>query len=624
MRFPLTDPCIDDLLQSVPGRPFKTIKDADIELAWWVDGEYGDTAPTSEPWWKGPIVKAKHSLGVVEVTAATQEFYLSRSVIGADLVNYTVVPPGDEVAGWFDSDTDLSKWDISFGTTASTTSNPAYLYLRPRAALVEGGSMALATQFPTSPLYLYGFVGTSMMVPTGSSPALGGLMAHIILSVDRGSGFEIDSTYSLELPEDWEYDRHYYQSVEVPLVPVHPTRLTIRLYGGAGGVGCAFGQVDCTRPANAGALAGSDIVQIGAAIADDQTENLPGTWDYATTDVGTDLADGVKYLDNDHEDAWSAFGDWDAFFDTYVVDGPSGPRIVCEPRGQEIAGVTLTGEDLSGWSFEVDSSDAATEVIAQVRPDNGVGPQLQVRVSDDDPANRLVAVEQAPEGLAPVDLQRWATAVLAAREPVGTLEGTQVFYDGTLSDSVLGTWGLGDWLTVHIVDPANPSVDYEVEPSIDALEWDPVKRTVTPTWVVGGRRRTLPERLAAELRAARRARRKYRPTPTPGRVIANQETWSSDPELTGDADASVRLGEGMWHVAAAHRADGWVDGVVLVTMFDNATATYPGWATGTDSAATQGTFRGPRTITIRGRLNGETSPPAQRVTTWTARQMNTL
>lgn len=623
VKIPLGDPCMEDLKQSVPGRPFKTIKDADIELAWWVDGEYGDAAPSSEPWWKGPIVKARHTLGAVEVTAATQEFYLSRSVIGADLVNYTVVPPGDEVAGWFDSDTDLSKWSIS-AVAASTTTNPDYLYLRPRAALLRQGTMVITTEFPTSPLWLYGFVGTSMMVPTGSSPAHGGLMAQVEVNVDRGAGFEIQSTYNLDLPEDWEYDRHYYQAVEVPLVPSYPTRIGIRLYGGSGGVGCAFGQVDCTRPANAGALAGSDIVQIGAAIADDQTDHLPGTWDYHTTDVGIDLADGVKYLDNDHEDAWSAFNDWSAFFDTYVVDGPSGPRIVCEERGSEITGVTLTGEDLSQWAYEIDSSDAATEVIAQVRPDNGVGPQLQVRVADSDPPNRLVAVESAPEGLSPADLQRWATAVLASRAPAATLEGTNVFYDGTLSDSVLGTWGLGDWLSVNIVDPVDTDVDYTIEPVIDALEWDPVKHTVTPTWVVGGRKRDLPELLAAELRAARRARRKFRPVPQVAQFpLVKQQSWSSEPQLSGDCDLVFQIPAGTWQVNGLHTVTGWVDGSVTAATFDNATANYVGSSSGNDSAVVNGTFVGPRSITVRGRLNGESTPPASRTVTAYATQVAT-
>lgn len=539
------EPCLADLLHDTPtdGRFVKTWWDTDIELAWWrglVSFE-PDTIPETAPTWAGPIVAGGlTTAGFVQIRAWTQEAYVLRSVVGSTLVNYLITGGASDYD--FDDDPDLDFWtatdDVDEDPTATfetTTSGPTYI--GSTVALVTGDpppapqsqrvGMYAAAILPDSPRGNYATASVAVYVPTGS----GVIDDPVVASISLFEASDFVEEWDLELPDGWEHDTWYVVSAQVRQPPGSGVSYTFLLMGGGFGP-IRFGRPRFTRPANVGSPAGEDISAVPSAITDEQVDLVPALTadDVTALDPNILLSESFRYFSIDHEDASSVLADWDGYGEWWVTEG-----VLCwaPERGEEIEAITLSSDDdLSGWGIEVDASGASTLLYGQLRPEESDGPPDEVTVGAASP-NRLVAVEQIPAGMGPADSADWCTAALAQKTPTVSLTGVPVEYAGLPGDS-LASYMPGNWMDV-VIEP----LSLTIQPTVDAVTWDPRDDKVNPTWVLGGKARQDPLAiLTAQLRAAERARRVRRPRPTnPG-----PRQWVLE---ATDTDTFVEVSQGL-------------------------------------------------------------------------------
>lgn len=399
------------------------------------------------------------------------------------------------------------------------------------------------------------------------------------------------------MPDGWQFDTFYPVSVQVRQPAGPDVSFTFVLYGGNGG-DIRFGRPMFTRPANLGSPADEDISAVPLAIADDIVEQTQAIVSYDVTEVGIDLSESFRYFLVDHEDYAQVFGDWSGFGEWWVSEG-----VVhwAPERGTLIEAVTLsTAEDLSGWSFGCDATGAANRLYGQVRPEGGAA--YEVAVGSGSP-NRLVDVAQVPTGMGPGDAPEWCEKRLAQKVPVVTLRGVPVEYE-SLPGENLDRYMPGNWLAVE-VEPLNLVGEDAVLPTVDRMTWHPVSDEVRPTWVLGGSARQDPLALiTAQLKAAQRAARVYRPLPskTFRRYSPEPISWTDGSLQTITED----VGEG-WHTAVATSdvSGSLTGGLLQVTVGGSLTAGADDIRSlaGVISGSATMTFRGPQAITATAQLN---------------------
>jgi hypothetical protein len=560
------EPCTVFLLHASPtdGRFCKTWWDTDVEIAWWRDdaaADYvADTIPEVAPTWAGPIVAASlESDGFLTVRAWSQEAYLIRSTVGDELLNYLITGGVGDYR--FSSDTALDDWSEHSGVTDSTTNTGSMWLDDTYSALVEAsdareGIYATAL-VPDSTSGNYATATVAVYVPSGTS--LWDDETRVVASVELYVDTDLEEIWDLVLPEGWAFDTWYPVSVQVRQPPGTGVSYTFFLFGGDNGP-VRFGRPMFTRPANVGAVAGSDVAQVPAAILDEQVDLVPALTGYDTDPVSIDLAESFRYFSVDHEDAAQTLGDWSGFGEWWVSEGTAYWR---PERGVLIDAFTLdTAEDMAGWSIEVDASGASNRLYGQVRPEGGAA--YEVAVGDGTP-NRLVAVAQVPAGMGPGDAPEWCDAALAQKVPRVSLTGVPVEYE-SLPGEELGSFMPGNWMDVTIAP-----LSLTVQPTVDSVTWDPVSDEVRPSWVLGGDARQDPlELITAALKASERAQRVYRPLPQRanlgGRLVEESSDLSGSPP---GANLSMDLPAGTWTVWAGQSQTGASGGTYYCNIFED-------------------------------------------------------
>ena len=490
--------------QAVPDRPFTTVYDEDLELAWWADGQVPGTDP---PTWCGPIVNVDHQHGKLTVTAFSQEWHPTRSVMGMELVNHLDhATPG--------VDTDLSEWTTITGP--APTSSTTDLYTEVRSMVLAAGSVVVAEcEMPPSPGGNVMHFALAVRMPAGTIPTFG-VVAEIVRYEDPTGGTAYGPTPTdrklIAAAQGVAVGEWLFLGDALAQPATSGTRWELRVFAGQGGP-TTIGAVRASRMENASAEAGWDWSLAAASILAQQADLMTGTWSYDVDPAALDLAGDARWLSQDHQDVVTVLGDLDGIGEWWVDDGV---LRWAPTRGSQVATMTLTGDDLADWTLSVDASQAATEVIGQLPVDSG-DLREQVRVAVAGAGARMVTVEQVPDGIAPADARTWAQALLDSSTPRVTLSGVPAVWTGDPED-VLGDLTPGDWVEVTIVDEL---VTYTVTPAVDEVAWHPITGRVEPTWVLGGQRGQDPMAvLVAELRRSRRDRR----TATPARPALEQQS----------------------------------------------------------------------------------------------------
>ena len=412
VSMPTDDPAVVNLVHSTPvdGVVFRTAFDSDIELAWWATGL---TPGSDPPTWCGPVVSVEHRYGSVKyaleaniqqlVTAFTQEWYLGRSVMGRELTNLL----GHATPG---ADHDLSEWWVAEGSVSSSSA-AGDLFVEDRAMLISAAGSAFASfELPPSPAGNTVMASASVRLES-TAHLMWSCLGILWLFEDPAGGTDYGpaptGSWLITVPADVTAGEWHTFGVSARQPPTSGTKWVLQLFGIDTDNALTVGAVRASRPENASARAGDDWSLAAASLLAQQADLLPGDWSYSTTSTGVDLAGAIRWLTQDHEDVVSALGDLDGMGEWWVDDGVLrwAPR-----RGSLAATMTITGDDLSEWRFEVDASSSATEVVGQMTPDTG---DLRVQLlASTGTGGRLVRVEQVPEGIDPQDaVSAWLPAL---------------------------------------------------------------------------------------------------------------------------------------------------------------------------------------------------------------------
>jgi len=555
------EPACADLIHAIPvnGRWLKTWWDTDIEIAWWRGSpEYtAATIPEEAPTWAGPVVAGSLTPeGFIELEAWSQEAYVVRSTVGDTLINYLITGGVGDYR--FSSDTSLASWTLDDDVTASTTNSGAMWLDDTYSALVEADGprdgIYAGALVPDSDNGNYATATVAVLVPTGTALwAVSGDTAQVVGSLSSFIDGDPEQTWDLVLPDGWEFDRFYPISVQVRQPAGPDVSFTLTLYGGNGG-SIRFGRPMFTRPANVGSPADEDISKVPEAIAEDIVERTPPITSYDVTAIGIDLVEAFRYFFPDHEDYTSVLGDWDKFGEWWVVEGVFYWAPV---RGVLVDTVTLsTSEDLAGWGIEVDASGASNRYYGQIRPEGGAAYEIAAGTGT---PNRLVSVEQLPNGMGPGDAPEYADAALAQKVPVIRLTGMPVNYTGLPGDD-LADYMPGNWMAVE-VEPLGLTGGDALLPTVDEVTWHPITDVVDPKWVIGGTAHQDPMAImAAALQAAARRGRVYRPLPSKppfGRLLSiPSETQASPGGGTHQTTETIDLADYSYVVTSTYSYTG--------------------------------------------------------------------
>lgn len=466
LSIPLTDPCMAELLWDTPddpAKPWKDWSDADIELALWPEGT-PEVEPVGAPWWAGPIVAANMIPGRLEVRAWTQEAYIQASPVGGPLTNYLGLSA-------FSVDPTLDEWDTSGASGAAvTTSGPVWT---DGYACVVTGNIVTSGLLPFSENGNYADIVVPFWVPSDRDDVTG--IGAVELFTDDEGEFAFpdprEGAWFIVVPGSWTPGGWQLARVRVPQPAGREVLYRVTL---AAEDEIRFGSPYLWRPENVGSPAGEDIGVVLSAIYDQQIDLLPGTWTRDNGTVGTDLGEPVRYLSVDHPGSIDAVRDWSVYGEGWVEE-----MVMhwATTRGVERSALDLTADTLSGWSYEVDSTGAATVMVGQFTLGDASD---EVWVGDGLP-NRLVGVVQVPDSIAPSDIPGWVTAALAKAGPVRSLTGVPA-YATVPTPAGVADWNPGDWMTVTL---ENGPLTVTTVVKVDGVEWDPIKHRVTPTaWVV--------------------------------------------------------------------------------------------------------------------------------------------